>query len=252
MSKRRQTIAAFVTRADAEALAGKLAAQGIEAHVDEVPGDAQDASDASVFQVQVLRRRVRRASIFLSAQSAAPQGPQRRQFNLQAVFAGMTVACVVLASIHHIGVPRTIGAAMFLILGAVFSAAGVAFARRGRASLAWPQVRGTIERAYLEKDDEGGYRPRVSYRFHVDDGDYTADDLGYRSHPATYAGALQVLVRFPAGREVDVFYDPGHPASAVLERGIERRDAVIAILLGIVSAALGIGFLLGWIGSGLS
>ena len=54
-------------------------------------------------------------------------------------------------------------------------------------------------------------------------------------------GAQRWVDRFPAGRKVDVWFDPADPAEAVLVRGTSRTNVVALVVIGI--AFVGIGFL---------
>ncbi len=103
------------------------------------------------------------------------------------------------------------------------------------ASPRWPRTDGLVTtsevRATGTSTDNEGYCPSVSYSYLVDGKLYTSDNvelmfLCSRTHPAA-----QVVQRYPAGKRVDVYYDPQDPAFAVLEPGIPDNDVFLLVLI---------------------
>ena len=65
------------------------------------------------------------------------------------------------------------------------------------------------------------YHGEIAYRYRLGTTDYqgTQLDMG-RSHWAAREAWQRDLDQYPVGKSVIVYYDPAHPATAVLERGL--------------------------------
>ena len=138
---------------------------------------------------------------------------------------------------------------VFALLGSFSVGTGIICYRRGRASWNWPKAAGTIVRATIRWDGEH-YSPEIKYRFTVDGQEHTADTVSYtaRQVSGSRAGhelARNAIVRYPAGLQVDVFYDPSRPSHAVFERGSKIGDAVLAAGVGLLLMTAGMLFFLG-------
>ena len=115
------------------------------------------------------------------------------------------------------------------------------------AAANWSRARGRIIEAAVEesteRDTDGDVwirrTPRVRYRF----------EAAGEAHEGTRAFLLQDelptrrdaqawLEKYLSGSEVDVFYDPGNPATAVL--AIDRPARMSVVMTFLVSAALGL------------
>jgi hypothetical protein len=93
-----------------------------------------------------------------------------------------------------------------------------------RASESWPTTEGQVISSEVDhsSDAEGGdsYQPQISYRYEVDDQTYEADRIRFGQN--SYSSSRQAEAeanRYPVGRQVEVFYEPGRPENAVLEPG---------------------------------
>jgi hypothetical protein len=93
--------------------------------------------------------------------------------------------------------------------------------RKAQATLQWPATRGRVTASDLARvsDNDGGYQEylRVAYDYVVAGATLHGDRV---SMGGQAGGGKAKLARYPAGAEVDVFYDPLKPASAVLERNL--------------------------------
>jgi hypothetical protein len=95
------------------------------------------------------------------------------------------------------------------------------------ASRHWPQVTGTVLKAWFDESvdrDDGRevvtHTANVVYRYRVGVRDYESARLSYQPTSGTVFGDVTALLRnVHAGREVDVYYDPRRPARAVLVPG---------------------------------
>ncbi|MFO1076244.1 MAG: DUF3592 domain-containing protein [Planctomycetota bacterium] len=105
----------------------------------------------------------------------------------------------------------------------------------------WAATRGTVERAVLTRmrtrrvTTEGA---RIAYAFVVDGRTYTSMRCRFAATLGGPDGVLlsqskELLARFPAGAEVEVFYDPADPERSTLDRGVPAigPSTCIALLL---------------------
>lgn len=115
---------------------------------------------------------------------------------------------------------------------------------RAQESADWPRTQGWVETSRVERFARTGGRvePRLelSYSYSVQGETYS----GHRVRlPAPVPGVLQdgpqqLTGRYPAGLQVDVFYDPEDPSRAVLEPGAPAA-AYLPILGGAALALVG-------------
>ncbi len=85
--------------------------------------------------------------------------------------------------------------------------------KKKKAAQAWPSVPGTVTSSRVQqKEDESD--AVVTYSYAVNGKDYQGNRVGFFSRDT----AQQVVSRYPSGKQVEVFYDPANPSSAVLER----------------------------------
>ena len=101
---------------------------------------------------------------------------------------------------------------------------GLILRDRGESTLRWPSVRGKVyaSRVVEEKSRDGDndtmYRPEIRYEYVVDGKEFAAKRLGLEEKSASWRSyADGVVSRFPVGREVEIFYNPGNPGEALLE-----------------------------------
>jgi hypothetical protein len=131
----------------------------------------------------------------------------------------------------HLPKPQNLAAAALLMFMGLF-VLRMAFVQKSMAKQAekWPAAAGRIEssglRAIKTHEISGGYRlwrtvfkSRIVYSYGVEGQRYSADRVAFG---ATVTSSLPGLVggqagRYVEGAKVDVRYDPGNPASAVLE-----------------------------------
>jgi hypothetical protein len=129
-----------------------------------------------------------------------------------------------------------------------------------RASLTWPLVQGEVVSASVDETEISvgkrkvrGFESKVIYRYTVAGRGYRGSLLYFGYRPDTDPECTRRLVeRYPPGARVNVFYEPGNPAAAVLETGhvreleeqmerFKRTVLVLGLLLPVVLAiALGL------------
>jgi len=95
---------------------------------------------------------------------------------------------------------------------------------QAKKSARWPSVDGGITASWMRSGYWRGvkfYRGEVEYRYRVGKTEYhgNAFSLG-PAHAAAEEVWQRVLDEYPVGKTVKVYYDPGHPATAILEPGL--------------------------------
>lgn len=177
---------------------------------------------------------------------------------------------------QHLPVPSRAGMIVFAGAGCIFLLWLMAALRAQQtAALEWPNVKGKIVRSRIEafRDRDGTVtNPRISFRavilyqYRVNDRLYQSDriNFGGRSTGRVRSvsvdrpdvpivdytdgrasaftpprGMVELVQRFPEGEEIDVYYDPAQPTSAVLDPLASGTQWVlIAVALGCVAVAL--------------
>src|SRR5437879_1404715 len=108
---------------------------------------------------------------------------------------------------------------LFIVLGCGFFAIWLVQRRKAQATMTWPAVAGVVRESKLvyERDAEGRNSPAasVSYSYAINGAPYYCN----RIRVGGGGSYNQLLNRYRSGSAVQVFYDPGNPAAAVLERG---------------------------------
>jgi hypothetical protein len=137
-------------------------------------------------------------------------------------------------------------AAISLVLGAVFIILWFTAKRRAEAASAWPAAAGVILKSELVKHTtrhngvtSTSFEPAVEYEYHVMGQAYTGKRLTFGSKLLAYDKAEQVIAKYPAEAQVQVFYNPEKPADAILEctaQGIGTQ-LIFGILLIVVGLA---------------
>ena len=138
-----------------------------------------------------------------------------------------------------------------LALGAVVVLMGLRQSARGRETRGWSHATGRVLASRVEEEHGGAeeqgyprYRFDVRYSYEVRGRTYESDQVWYGSASAPASQDRdwhrQWAERFPAGREVDVWYDPADPRRAVLVRGAPRGQLAAYLVVGMALVAAGI------------
>jgi hypothetical protein len=121
----------------------------------------------------------------------------------------------------------------------------------GNRSKEWPHAVGVIhstkiiERARSSKFGDGSWHiPIIVYYYQVGAIDYTNSRVVFASYRPNFgygnqAEAEAIVNRYPAGKQVTVYYEPSNPGDSVLEPGIQ--NSVLnndGIAVGLVTFAL--------------
>lgn len=125
--------------------------------------------------------------------------------------------------------------------------------RRGHGTPNWPRAAGEILNAKVvpfERETSDGiertFTPLITYRYRVGDHTYTSKRLNFISDDTPTkrdrAAATSVVIRYPTGAAVKVFYNPANPKQAALE--VPRPAAHRAVLLyGLTDVVMGLAIL---------
>ncbi|MCC7358104.1 MAG: DUF3592 domain-containing protein [Anaerolineales bacterium] len=141
----------------------------------------------------------------------------------------------------------TLGAACLggLVLGVI--GAGIVLIagylrNRAARSQQWPSTLGQVLTSGVREiaTDDGRFDwPNVTYQYAVGARTYTSNRVSFG--PASAFGgytAQNVQARYPVGQAVTVYYDPGNPSEAVLERREHASRAYLIIALIVFLLAL--------------
>jgi hypothetical protein len=143
---------------------------------------------------------------------------------------------------------------IFLLVSVGVFVDGVGTLVDGIASSGWPTTDGTIVRSRMEVKSEetrgggsrGGrgwkttYWADVSFRYTIADAVFSSDTVTveFDEVPTTNReDAERILRKYPAGREVKVYYEPGDPSVGVLEPGVSFPN-VLGVVVGTALVAV--------------
>ncbi len=117
-------------------------------------------------------------------------------------------------------------AASVLLLLACGCAQGIFhWLRKSYVMSRWPTVPGKITSSWEVLDGE-----RIKYQYEVGGKHYTGHSVSLGPRGGTAEPTFQELgEKYPPGREVTVYFDPKHPATAVLEPRNPRNLMVSAV-----------------------
>ncbi len=125
---------------------------------------------------------------------------------------------------------------VFMVIGFFGAIAGAGLLVTGIASRRWPHVAGeiTLSRADYEVRERDGvtstdYSPTVEYRYSVDGREYHGNEINVRGHGTSLSEVQAILAKYPAGRAVNVYYNPARPAEALLEPGASWSTALVLL-----------------------
>ena len=117
---------------------------------------------------------------------------------------------------------------VFIIVGAAVLFFGIRSVLQAHASSGWPTTTGKVISSSVDskRSDKGGttYHAAVLYEFNVSGVVHSADDVAYGQYGSSDPSYARGLVnKYPAGREVTVYYSPNNADDCVLEPGISGK-----------------------------
>ncbi len=117
-------------------------------------------------------------------------------------------------------VTETSTAGFFFFIFLFFMIAQVRTMILAYQSSRWPTVKGMISESYVYSDEDSD-RPRVKYRYTVDDKEYSNKvvTLKQRSDTQSLKNSETIVSNYPEGSSVTVYYHPEKPGYSVLEQG---------------------------------
>ncbi len=103
------------------------------------------------------------------------------------------------------------------------------------ASKKWPTTSGVVvvskmrtKKEVRKYQDVIHYTPEVEYKYRIDGIPYTCERVFFGQYSDDRSFAEDMLKRYPAGKQVLVYYDPEDPENAVLEPGAGSLKGLIA------------------------
>ena len=145
---------------------------------------------------------------------------------------------------------------LFVALGIAISVWGAVLLTRAKASVSWPSVEGKIIAASVKTQTatpSGGrtratsrtYKANVSYEYSVGGTRYSSDKVSFGEYgDSDPEHARGIVGRYPAGKTVQVYYNPEKPDVAVLEPGASWSSYVplgVGILFALAGVAVSLG-----------
>lgn len=134
----------------------------------------------------------------------------------------------------------------FIGIGFVAISVGANLAFQSFRCKSWPTSQGIIRSAKMgrHRSNKGGttYSADVSYDYSVGGSRYTGTKVAFGTMSASASYAQNILNHYPVGGKVPVYYSPGDPQTAVLERGI-HGGTWVCFGVGSAFALFGIAFL---------
>ena len=136
-------------------------------------------------------------------------------------------------------------------VGLLITAGGGYFVSRSWQARAWPTVEGQVTKSEVKResaigdtDEEVQYRAVVKYSFKVDGRSYAGERIAFGLGTSNRSSdAKKIVNRYPAGRAIEIHYNPTDPSDAVLETNI-TGFAIITLVVGpIILLAGDIGFI---------
>ncbi len=108
---------------------------------------------------------------------------------------------------------------------------------RAAQSRQWPSVEGTVLESRVDAAHLEFMKPVLRYQYTVDGCRYVGFRVAFSGYGVSRQAMARLIEPYPAGRPVRVYYDPGNPASAVLDNR-SRSDWVYWLLFGLGFCAL--------------
>jgi hypothetical protein len=110
---------------------------------------------------------------------------------------------------------------------------------RSAQSRQWPSVEGTVLESRVDDAHLEFMKPVLRYRYAVDGRSYLGFRVAFSGYGISRQAMASLIRPYAAGQPVRVYYDPGNPASAVLDnRG--RSDWMYWLLFGLGFCALAV------------
>ncbi|HSY53977.1 MAG TPA: DUF3592 domain-containing protein [Opitutaceae bacterium] len=139
-----------------------------------------------------------------------------------------------------------IGAA-FAIIGAGVAVYGIGEVKKARATMNWPSTQGRVIRSEIVRypaskiDQPDTYGPAVEYEYVSNGRKLTGNNISFGvtgASESNHGFADDYVAKYPAGKAINVFFDPANPQESVLERGASGKT-YISLGIGLIFVITG-------------
>lgn len=135
-------------------------------------------------------------------------------------------------------------AAALVFAGAWFFLLNLLELWKSKKAATWPEVVGKVVSAKVEDpsgDDTMTYRPAILYEYTCEGQPYSSREIScFEIISMSRSVIEEICLKYPAGSEVVVRYDPRNPARSVLEVGPSRHGyrnfamGILGVLAGLL------------------
>ena len=130
---------------------------------------------------------------------------------------------------------------VFVLIGLAVVWYGVSSYRESQASLSWSTVAGKVTTAKVIVQYDGDGDPchigDIEYVYVVGDKEYRNKDVVIGPSDCDESLAKEIVQKYPAQSEVEVFYDPAHPQASALEPGA-NNSSIVFVIIGAIWTAI--------------
>lgn len=127
------------------------------------------------------------------------------------------------------------------VIGVLFGLAFVAIGWRARLlglrCGRWPHTRGQVIESRVDESNLETAEPKVRYRYAVGHQEFVGWRVSYSGYGVSRQKMQAYIASYPAGRAVEVYYDPAQPERSVLDNR-PSSDWLVWVIAGV---ALGVG-----------
>ncbi|MBI2499233.1 DUF3592 domain-containing protein [Candidatus Woesearchaeota archaeon] len=135
-----------------------------------------------------------------------------------------------------------IGKIIFIIIGLIFFISAIINILRGYSSKNWPSVQGKIIHSdiQIQRDIRHGpnYSPTILFEYFINGTKYFSNRISFGGTSTGLIGIQRILIKYPVGSDVLVYYNPQKPQISILEPGI-TFSIIIFLLVGIIFTIVG-------------
>lgn len=142
---------------------------------------------------------------------------------------------------------------IFFIVGLILVLAQIKGILKSGTSKAWPTIHGKVlrSRVHISRSRSSStnrnsglsvsYRPDIEFVYKIDGIEYHSKRPYYGSNIGSsfkYKRSKDLVDKYPVGKEVKVYYNPGNPKEAILETGL-HRELFLGLGMGILFSIIG-------------
>src|SRR3989344_4223740 len=135
-----------------------------------------------------------------------------------------------------------IGKIPFIIIGLIFFITGIINIVRGFSSKNWPSVQGKIISSDIQIHRNirqgSNYSSAILFEYFINGTRYFSNRVSFGGTSSKLISIQRVLVKYPIGTGVLVYYNPQKPQIAVIEPGV-TFSTIIFTLVGIIFTIVG-------------